>query len=89
MPPLKKQAQTWLLISAASVFFCTSCFGLIGGALCFMAMQAVDQGNLADAGNKLKWGKVITVVGCILGLVVTVGFVAIYARVILERFTSP
>jgi hypothetical protein len=89
MPQLKKQAQTWLMISAASVIFCTSCFGLIGGVLCYLAMQAVDQGNLADAENKLKWGKIITVVGFVLGLLLTIGFVVIYAADILAKFTSP
>lgn len=72
---LKKKAQTWLIISAVSFFVCSSCFGIIGGVLCFMAMQAADQGNLTDGENKLKWGKIITIVGfaisALLGLVFT------------------
>ena len=88
LPELKKKAQTWLIISAVSFFVCGSCFGVIGGVLCFMAMQAADQGNLADAENKLKWGKIITIVGFVLGLVVTVVFIAIYAARALALFNT-
>jgi hypothetical protein len=67
---------------------CSSCFGIIGAVLCYMAMLAVDQGNLADAENKLKWGKIITIVGFVLGLVVTIVFVAIYAARALALFNT-
>jgi hypothetical protein len=66
---LKKQATTWLIISAVSLVVCGCCFGLVGVVFCFMAMQAVDQGNVADAQSKLKWGKIITVVGFAMGIV--------------------
>lgn len=75
---LKKRAQTWLIISAVSFVMCGSCFGVIGGILCFMAMQAADQGNLSDGENKLKWGKIITIVGFAIGIVLSVVFGAIY-----------
>jgi len=61
-----------------SFFFCGSCFGVIGGVLCFMAMQAAEQGNLSDGENKLKWGKIITVVGFAIGTVLSIVFGAIY-----------
>src|SRR5262245_5300557 len=55
---LKKEGTTWLIVAAVSFFFCnTCCVGLIGAVMCFLSMQAVDQGNLADAEAKLKWGK--------------------------------
>jgi len=58
-----------------SFFVCSSCFGIIGGVLCYMAMQAAEQGNLTDGENKLKWGKIITIAGfaisALLGLVFT------------------
>jgi hypothetical protein len=76
---LKKKAQTWLIISAVSFFLCSSCFGIIGGVLCFMAMQAADQGNLTDAENKLKWGKIITIVGFALMILVGIVGMALYA----------
>ena len=85
--PIKKEAQTWLIVSLATVVMCTSCFGIIGGALCYMAMQAADQGNLADAANKLKWGKIITIVGLLLGLVVTVVVVGMYAAQIIASLS--
>ena len=85
---LKKQAQTWLLVSVGSVVLCSSCFGIIGGILCYMAMLAADQGNLSDAANKLKWGKIITIVGFVLGLVISVVVVAIYAAQIIAHFSS-
>ena len=75
---LKKKAQTWLIISAVSFFMCGSCFGIIGGVLCFMAMQAADQGNLTDGENKLKWGKIITIVGFAIGTRAELVFGAIY-----------
>src|SRR5205814_211715 len=64
---LKKKAQTWLIISAVSSFACGGCFGIIGGVFCFMAMQAADQGNLADGELKLKWGKIINIAGFAIG----------------------
>lgn len=75
---LKKKAQTWLIISAVSFFMCSSCFGIIGGVLCFMAMQAADQGNLSDGENKLKWGKIITLVGFAISLVLGLVFGALW-----------
>jgi hypothetical protein len=66
---LKKQAKTWMIISFVSMFCCTSCFGLIGGIFCYMASSAIDQGNIADAESKLKWGKIITIVGFVLGVI--------------------
>ena len=75
---LKKKAQTWLIVSAVSFVMCGSCFGVIGGVLCYMAMQAADQGNLTDGENKLKWGKIITIVGFAIGMVLSIVFGAIY-----------
>lgn len=75
---LKKKAQTWLIISAVSFFLCSSCFGIIGGVLCFMAMQAADQGNLTDGENKLKWGKIITIVGFAISVLLGLVFAGIW-----------
>jgi hypothetical protein len=87
-PELKKQATTWLIVSAVSAVLCTCCFGLIGAVFCFMAMQAADQGNLADAESKLKWGKIITIVGLVMGVIGTVVSVLIYAAEIAAMFAS-
>jgi hypothetical protein len=67
-----------LIISAVSFFVCSSCFGIIGGVLCFMAMQAADQGNLTDGENKLKWGKIITIVGFAISLLLGLVFAGIW-----------
>ncbi|MEI9940317.1 MAG: hypothetical protein WDO69_24125 [Pseudomonadota bacterium] len=75
---LKKRAQTWLIISAVSFFVCSSCFGIIGAVLCYMAMQAADQGNLADGENKLKWGKIISIVGFAISIVLSIVLGGIY-----------
>ena len=75
-PELKKQAQTWLIVSAGSFVLCSSCFGVIGAVLCYMAMQAVDQGNIADAQVKLKWGKIITGAGIGIMVLVIIGGIA-------------
>jgi len=43
-----------------------------------MAMQAADQGNLSDGENKLKWGKIITIAGFAISLVLIVVFGALW-----------
>jgi len=85
---LKKRAQTWLIISAVSFFICSSCFGIIGGVLCFMAMQAAEQGNLSDGENKLKWGKIITVVGFGISLLLGIVFTGIWVAQLIAQ-SSP
>ena len=68
---LKKDATTWLIIAAVTFFFCNSCcLGLIGAVMCFLAMQAADQGNAADAEAKLKWGKILTIAGVAIGVLI-------------------
>jgi hypothetical protein len=59
---------------------CSSCLGVIGGLLCFMAMQAADQGNLADGESKLKWGKIITIVGFAVVVVACIVSIAIFMQ---------
>jgi len=88
VPDVKKRAQTWLIVAGVSFFFCACGFGIIGGIFCFMAMQAADQGNLADAENKLKWGKIITCVGFGLGLVMSLVGTLIYAAQIMAAIAS-
>jgi hypothetical protein len=73
---LRKDATTWLIVSGVSTFFCNGCcFSLIGAVMCFLAMQAADQGNTADAEAKLKWGKILTIVGVALGVLSVVAYV--------------
>jgi hypothetical protein len=57
------------VISVVSALACNGwCLSLAGGIMCFLAIQAADQGNLADGEAKLKWGKILTVAGIALGL---------------------
>ena len=72
VPAVKKQAQTWLIIGGVSFMTCGCLFGVIGIVFCYMAMQAADAGNWADAENKLKWGKITTLVGFGIGVVLSV-----------------
>ncbi len=72
VPPVKKAAQTWLIMGGVSFMTCGCLFGVIGIVFCYMAVQAADAGNLADAENKLKWGKITTVVGFAVGVVLGV-----------------
>jgi len=66
---LQQQAKTWLALSVVSSVFCLSlCLGVGGAIFCYLAMQAATQGLSADAQAKLKWGKILTVVGSALGL---------------------
>lgn len=85
---VKKRATTWLIISAVSLALCCSCFGMIGAVFCYMAMQAADQGNIADAESKLKWGKIITIVGFALIIVAQVIGAIVYAAEIAAMFAS-
>jgi hypothetical protein len=50
-------------VSAVTVFMCGNCLALVGAIFCFLAMQAIDQGQIADAESKLKIGKTVTIVG--------------------------
>jgi hypothetical protein len=66
---LQKQATTWLVISLASSVLCVSlCLGLGGAVFCYLAMQSASHDLLADAEVKLKWGKVLTLVGSVMGM---------------------
>ena len=85
---LKKRAQTWLVIAGVSSILCSCLVGLIGGYFCYMAMQASDQGNLADAETKLRWGKIITIVGLAAGTVFGV-FSLIYAVQMVPQLMGP
>ena len=69
---LHKQATTWLVISLASSLFCVSlCLGIGGAVFCYLAMQAAQNGLLQDAEDKLKWGKILTLVGSVMGMLST------------------
>ena len=69
---LHAQATTWLVISLASSVFCVSlCLGLGGAVFCYLAMQSASHGLVADAEGKLKWGKVLTLVGSVMGVLST------------------
>jgi len=75
---IERQAKTWLVIALVSSVACLSlCLGIGGAVFCYLAMQAASQGLLADAQDKLKWGKVLTLVGSAIG-VVTTGLLLIY-----------
>jgi len=87
-PDLKKQATTWLIISVVLFVVCGCCFSLSGTAFCYMAMQAVDAGNIEDAESKLKWGKILTLAGFGVGLAMSVVLSAIYAAEILAALGS-
>jgi len=70
---LQKQATTWFVISLASSVFCVSLGLGIGGAVfCYLATQAAGHGFTADAEAKLKWGKILTLVGSVMGILTTI-----------------
>ena len=52
---------------------------VIGAVFCYLAMTAADQGNVADAQAKLKWGKIITIIGIVLGILAQIGYAVQYA----------
>jgi hypothetical protein len=72
---LHRQAALWLVLSLASSLFCVSlCLGLGGAVFCYLAMQAASLGLTADADAKLKWGKILTLVGSVMGILSTTLF---------------
>jgi hypothetical protein len=76
---VKKQATTWLIVSAASFFLCGgNCLALVGAIMCFLAMQAVDQNNMADAESKLKLGRTLTIVSFVLTALIAIAFTIYY-----------
>jgi len=84
---LRKEATTWLIVSAVTFFFCGSCcFAIAGAVFCFLAMQAADQGNVADAEAKLRWGKIITISGAALGFLATLLYLALHFAAIAASF---
>ncbi len=86
-PEFKKRAQLWLVIGAVSSVLCSCLFGVIGAVFAYMAMQASDQGNAADAENKLRWGKIITIVGLVVGTALSVVSM-IYASRLAQMLTE-
>jgi hypothetical protein len=69
---LHQQATIWLAASLISSVVCASlCLGLGGAVFCFLSMQAATHGLLEDAEDKLKWGKILTLVGSGIGVIST------------------
>lgn len=69
---LQRQANTWLIISLVSAVLCGSlCLGLGGAVFCYLSLQSAAHGLLADAELKLKWGKILTLVGSVMGVLGT------------------
>ena len=69
---LHKQATTWLVISLLSSVLCVSlCLGIGGAVFCYLAMQSASHDLTADAEAKLKWGKILTLVGSVMGILST------------------
>ncbi len=69
---LHKQATTWLVISLASSVLCVSlCLGIGGAVFCYLAQQSASHGLVTDAEAKLKWGKILTLVGSVMGILST------------------
>lgn len=69
---LHKQACAWLVISlASSLLLLSLCLGIGGAVFCYLSMQAAAHGLVQDAEDKLKWGKILTLVGSAIGVLST------------------
>jgi hypothetical protein len=73
---LERRAKLWLGVALLSSVVCGGgcLLGLTGAVMCFLAQKAAEQGNLADAAQKLRWGQILTLSGVALGLIVVIGF---------------
>jgi hypothetical protein len=70
---LEQEAVLWLVIALVSSVLCLGLALGIGGAIfCYLARQAAAQGLTADAEAKLKWGKILTLAGSVLGVLTSV-----------------
>ena len=86
---LRKQVTTWLIIALVTFFVCgNGCFGAIGAIFCFLAMQAVNQGNVADAESKLKTGKMLTIGGFAFTVLLWIAFIIYYVVVMAAVATT-
>jgi hypothetical protein len=47
------------------------CLGIGGAVFCYLAVQAASHGLVQDAEDKLKWGKILTLVGSVMGILST------------------
>jgi hypothetical protein len=61
-------------------------FPVIGALFAYLAGRAIDEGNVADAEAKLKWSKILSVIGPIITLVLLVLAVAAFGANISELF---
>ncbi|MDF3065927.1 MAG: hypothetical protein K0R38_1528 [Polyangiaceae bacterium] len=69
---IHEQATTWLVLSLLSSVLCVSlCLGIGGAVFCYLALQSAGQGLTEDAHAKLKWGKILTLVGSVVGVFAT------------------
>ena len=69
---LHKHAGLWLGISLISSVACASlCLGVGGAVFCYLSMQAAGHGLIDDAEDKLKWGKILTLIGSVIGILST------------------
>ena len=61
---LVRSSRLWLTIAAASMLLLVTSFSaLISVVLCHAASRAAQDGQFADARAKLRWGKIVAVVG--------------------------
>lgn len=69
------------MISLASSVFCLSlCLGIGGAVFCYLALQSAGQGLIRDAQEKLKWGKILTLVGSAIGVLATAVVLVLRSR---------
>lgn len=65
---LGREAQHWMLLSAASIVLCGSCVSIGSVVLCYMAVQDARRDALAEATARLRWGKRVTIGGVALSV---------------------
>lgn len=72
---LERNAKLWLALALGSSVVCGGgcLLSLTGAVMCFLAQKAAEQGHLADADQKLRWGQILTAAGIAIGVLVLVG----------------
>jgi hypothetical protein len=69
---LGRIARRWLALSLGTLLFGGCCFGLVGASFQLLAIQALGHGAVRDAQEKIYWGRIITIAGTIMQVLLLV-----------------
>ncbi len=72
---IAKQAGTWLILGIVSALCCCLPAGIVGAVFANQAKTFAAQGDMANAQQKLKTAKMVTIIGAAIGVVLIIASV--------------